>query len=75
MRGIEPDAAREGRDAGRGEPHALDAIIDEGTLTIGWAGVRVAGDAGDVGVMRGMERQWPGAWSHSLSCYCTFRLL
>ena len=27
-------------DAKRGEPHALDAIIDEGTLTIGWGGAR-----------------------------------
>lgn len=27
--------ARNGRNADRGEPHALDAIIDEGTLTIG----------------------------------------
>jgi len=29
-------AKRGDADAKRGEPHALDAIINEGTLTIGW---------------------------------------
>jgi len=38
-----PHAARDGRDADRGEPRALDAIIDEGTLTIGWVGPALLG--------------------------------
>ena len=31
-------AKRGDADAKRGEPHALGAIINEGTLTIGWVG-------------------------------------
>ena len=34
---------RDGRDADRGEPRALDAIINEGTLTIGWIGPALLG--------------------------------
>ena len=43
----QPHAARAAKrghaDAKRGEPHALDAIIDEGTLTIGWVGPALLG--------------------------------
>ena len=34
---------RDARGARRGEPHALDAIINEGTLTIGWIGPALLG--------------------------------
>jgi len=36
-------AKRGDADAKRGEPHALDAIMDEGTLAIGWVGPALLG--------------------------------
>ena len=43
MEGASNEVARDGRDADRGEPHVLDAIINGGTLTIGWVGPALLG--------------------------------
>ena len=60
----QPHAARAAKrghaDAKRGEPHALDAIIDEGTLTIGWVGPALLGILIAAFVWAGRVFEWLG---------------